>query len=378
MSSNVYFTDLRANPSMNLLKKLENLVRKAGIEQLDFNKKITALKIHFGEPGNLSYIRPNFAATLVKFLKSKGAFPFLTDANTLYSGRRSNAIDHIRSAYENGFNPLATDCPVIIADGLRGADYGEIPLNLTYCKSAKIAKAIVDADIIVSMTHFKGHEMTGFGGALKNLGMGCASVGGKLELHSTSSPTIVEENCTGCRVCEKYCAQDAILVGTDKIAHIDYEKCVGCGQCVAVCQYDSAQVVWEGASELVNCKIAEYTLAVLKDKPAFHVSFIMNVSPDCDCWNFNDYPLVPDIGMAASFDPVALDQACADLGAVAKAAGAAPEPLARQVLDALQDNGFGQYDGLIAIIAGVSSIKDAARTKKLEEETKEEEKKQPA
>jgi uncharacterized Fe-S center protein len=311
--SKVYFTDLRANPSMNLLKKLENLVRKAGIEQLDLNKKITALKIHFGEPGNLSYIRPNFAATLVKFLKSRGAFPFLTDANTLYSGRRSNAIDHIRSAYENGFNPLATDCPVIIADGLRGADYGEIPLNLTYCKSAKIAKTIVDADIIISMTHFKGHEMTGFGGALKNLGMGCASVGGKLELHSTSSPVIVEENCTGCRVCEKYCAQDAILVGTDKIAHIDYEKCVGCGQCVAVCQYDSAQVVWEGASELVNCKIAEYTLAVLKDKPAFHVSFIMNVSPDCDCWNFNDYPLVPDIGMAASFDPVALDQACADL-----------------------------------------------------------------
>jgi len=114
-------------------------------------------------------------------------------------------------------------------------------------------------------------------------------------------------------VCEKYCAHDAILVGADKIAHIDYGSCVGCGQCVAVCQYDSAQVVWEAASELVNRKIAEYTLAVLKDKPAFHVSFIMNVSPDCDCWNFNDYPLVPDIGIAASFDPVALDQACVDL-----------------------------------------------------------------
>jgi uncharacterized Fe-S center protein len=119
----------------------------------------------------------------------------------------------------------------------------------------------------------------------------------------------VAGNCTGCRVCEKYCAHNAILVGTDKIAHIDYKTCVGCGQCVAVCQYNSAQVVWESASELVNRKIAEYTLAVLKDKPAFHVSFIMNVSPDCDCWNFNDYPMVPDIGIAASFDPVALDQA---------------------------------------------------------------------
>ncbi len=186
--SSVYFTDLRANPSLNLLKKFENLIKKAGIDRIDFDRKITALKIHFGEPGNLAYIRPNFAATLVKYLKKQGARPFLTDSNTLYSGHRSNAIDHIKSAYENGFNPLVTDCPVIIADGLRGADYAEIPLNLTHCKTAKIGKAIVDADIIISMTHFKGHEMTGFGGTLKNVGMGCAAVGGKLELHSTSSP----------------------------------------------------------------------------------------------------------------------------------------------------------------------------------------------
>jgi uncharacterized protein len=311
--SSVYFTDLRSTPSLNLLKKLENLIKKAGIDTIDFENQITALKIHFGEPGNLAFIRPNFAATLVKYLKKKGARPFLTDANTLYSGKRSNAIDHLRAAYENGFNPMVTDCPVIIADGLRGTDFSEVPLNLEYCKSAKIGKALVDSDIIVSLTHFKGHEMTGFGGALKNLGMGCASVAGKLELHSTSSPVIVAENCTGCRVCERSCAQDAILVGTDKIARIDYEKCIGCGQCVAVCQYDSAQVVWESASELVGCKVAEYASAVLKNKPAFHISFIMNVSPDCDCWHFNDYPLVPDIGMAASFDPVALDQACADL-----------------------------------------------------------------
>jgi uncharacterized Fe-S center protein len=319
--SKVYFTNLRVKPSQNLLKKLENLVIKAGIQKIDFQKKIVAIKIHFGEPGNLAYLRPNYAARIVKLLKSKEAIPFLTDCNTLYYGRRSNAPSHLEAAFENGYNPIATDCPVIIGDGIKGTDYQEVPLNLEYCKSAKIGKAIVDSDIIISMTHFKGHEMTGFGGTLKNLGMGCASVGGKLFLHSGASPEIHEENCTGCRVCEKNCAYDAVHVGSDKIAHINYEKCVGCGQCVAVCQYDSAQVVWQNSSETVCRRIAEYAYAVLKDKPAFHISFIMNVSPNCDCWGFNDYPIVPDIGIAASFDPVALDRACADM---VKAAPALP------------------------------------------------------
>jgi uncharacterized Fe-S center protein len=311
--SKVFFTDLRANATLNLQKKLEILIKKAGIDTIDFNKKITAIKIHFGEPGNLAYIRPNFAATIVKHISGKGGKPFLTDSNTLYSGRRSNAVDHLRSAWENGFNPMVVDCPVIIADGLKGSDYTEVPVNLEHCKTAKIGKAVMDADVIISMNHFKGHELTGFGGVLKNLGMGCAAVGGKMELHSTSAPEIVAENCTGCRICEKNCAQHAITVGADKIAAINYETCVGCGQCVAVCQYDAAQAVWNSASELTNHKIAEYTYAIVKDKPAFHISFIMNVSPDCDCWGFNDYPLVPDIGIAASFDPIALDQACVDM-----------------------------------------------------------------
>jgi len=319
--SKVYFTNLRAKPSQNLLKKLEALIVKAGIDTIDFDRKIVALKIHFGEPGNLAYLRPNYAARIVKYLKAKGAIPFLTDCNTLYYGRRSNAPDHLEAAFENGYNPMATDCPVIIADGIRGTEFREIELNMEYCATAKIGSAIADSDVLISMNHFKGHEMTGFGGALKNIGMGCASVGGKLFLHSGASPEIFEENCTGCKVCEKYCAHDAIAVGQDKIAHINYDNCVGCGQCVAVCQYDSARVVWQGSSETVNKRIAEYSMAVVKDKPSFHINFIMNVSPDCDCWGFNDYPLVPDIGIAASFDPVALDQACADL---VKAAPALP------------------------------------------------------
>src|SRR5664279_515955 len=285
-SSKVYFTNLRAKPSQNLFKKLDALIIKAGIDQIDFKRKIVAVKLHFGEPGNLAYLRPNFAARIVKFLKAKEAIPFLTDCNTLYFGRRSNAPMHLEAAFENGYNPLTTNCPVIIGDGIKGTDYREIELNLEYSKTAKI---------------------------------GSASVGGKLFLHSGSSPEIFEANCTGCRVCEKYCAHDAVAVGKDKIAHIDYVKCVGCGQCVAVCQYDSARVVWQNSSETVCKRIAEYTLAVIKDKPSFHINFIMNVSPDCDCWGFNDYPLVPDLGMAASFDPVALDQACADMVTAAPA-----------------------------------------------------------
>lgn len=312
-SSKVYFTNLRSKQSQSLLKKLETLITRAGIDRIDFYKKIVAIKIHFGEPGNLSYLRPNYAARVVKLIKSKDALPFLTDCNTLYYGRRSNAPEHLEVAFENGFNPMATDCPVIIADGLRGTDFTEVPLELEYCKTAKIGSAIAGSDIIISLNHFKGHEMTGFGGALKNLGMGCAAVPGKLFLHSGASPEVYEENCTGCKVCEKYCAYVAISVGKDKLAHIDYTRCVGCGQCVAVCQFDAARVVWQGSSEIVSKRVAEYSYAVVKDKPSFHINFMMNISPDCDCWGYNDYPLVPDIGIAASYDPVALDKACADM-----------------------------------------------------------------
>lgn len=311
--SKVYFTNLRTTPSSNLLDKMERLVKRAGIANIDFKNQFVAIKIHFGEPGNLAYIRPNYAARMATLLRSLGAKPFLTDCNTLYSGRRSNAVDHLESAMENGFNPISAKCDVIIADGLKGTDYREIEINGEYCKAPKIGAAIVDADVILTMNHFKGHEQTGFGGAMKNLGMGCASVGGKLELHSASQPVVDRESCKSCNICVKHCAHDAIHLDTDKIATIDYDKCVGCGQCVALCQY-SAAVMGDGdTSERLNYKIAEYTKAVLLGKPHFHISFIMNVSPECDCWNHNDAAIVPDLGIAASFDPVALDKACADM-----------------------------------------------------------------
>lgn len=308
--SSVYFIDFRTSSKQNILAKLKMLLIKAGIEKIDFSKKMVAIKIHFGEPGNLSYIRPNYAAQVVKLIQEKDGLPFLTDANTLYKGKRANAVDHLHAAMENGFNPMAVGCNVIIADGLKGTEYREITIDQKHCKTAKIGSAIADADIIITMSHFKGHEMAGFGGCIKNTGMGSGSIGGKMEMHSNSTPVINPDNCTACKVCERNCSHEAVHI-KNKVAVIDEEKCVGCGQCVAVCQYDAAQVQWEAAK--MNEKMAEYALAVLDGKPSFHINFLMDISPNCDCWNFNDMPIVPNIGILASTDPVALDIASADL-----------------------------------------------------------------
>jgi uncharacterized Fe-S center protein len=228
--SQVYFTNLRTTPGNNLQQKMIRLIEAAGIGNIVFAHKFTAVKLHFGEPGNLAYIRHNYVQSLVKFLQSKEAKVFITDANTLYSGGRSNAVDHIQSAFENGFNPISVPAPVVIADGLKGTDEVEMPVvaNIpTYCQTAKIGNAVAKADIIVSMTHFKGHEQTGFGGALKNIGMGAASVGGKLDLHSTSAPRIYSKNCTGCNMCVKYCRHHAVSLDSERIAVINKSKGVG-------------------------------------------------------------------------------------------------------------------------------------------------------
>ncbi|MFD3158486.1 DUF362 domain-containing protein [Haloimpatiens sp. FM7330] len=311
--SKVYFMNLRTKPGRNLIHKFNSLLIQSGIKKIDFKDKFTAIKIHFGEPGNLAYIRPNYAAQVVNLIKELGGRPFLTDANTLYSGKRANALDHLQTAYQHGFNPLTVGCHIVIADGIKGTSYREIEINKKHCSKAKIGTAIADADIVISMNHFKGHDMTGFGGALKNLGMGCGSRGGKMEMHSASKPWIKKVNCVSCGQCISHCPVNAISFDENKKADIDYDKCIGCGQCVAVCRHDASLVKWDEAADIANEKIAEYAYAVVNNKPNFHINFIMNVSPNCDCWAYNDVPIVPDIGIAASFDPVALDMASVDL-----------------------------------------------------------------
>ena len=326
MASKVYFTDLRTHGKTNLPKKLDRLVRKAGIEQIDFKNKFVAIKMHLGEPGNLSYLRPNYARVIVDIVRELGGKPFITDCNTLYVGGRKNALDHLDSAYANGFNPFQTGCHTIIADGLKGLDEVEVPVvGGEYVKNAKIGRALMDADVVISLTHFKGHEQAGFGGCMKNLGMGGGSRAGKMEQHAAGKPSVDESRCIGCRQCSKICARGAFsFEGTRErtgangktrevhVVHIDHDRCVGCGRCIAVCNQDAIRPDYDQAVEVLNYKIAEYTKAVVDGRPSFHVSLAIDVSPNCDCHDENDTPIVGDVGMFASFDPVAIDQACID------------------------------------------------------------------
>ena len=168
----------------------------------------------------------------------------------------------------------------------------------------------MDADIIISLNHFKGHEAAGFGGALKNLGMGCGSRAGKMEMHSAGKPHVDQDLCVGCKMCAKICAHDAPQF-EDKKAYIDHEKCVGCGRCIGVCPKDAVLAASDESNDILNCKIAEYTKAVIQGRSNFHINLVIDVSPYCDCHGENDAAIVPNVGMFASFDPVALDVACA-------------------------------------------------------------------
>lgn len=313
-ASQVYFTDFRTGyGGKSLPQKLQALIKKAGIGKINFDKQFVAIKIHFGELGNISYLRPNYAKAVADVVKELGGRPFLTDCNTLYVGSRKHALEHMETAYENGFNPFSTGCHVIIADGLKGTDeaYVSVPGG-ELVKEAKIGRALMDADIVISLTHFKGHEMTGFGGTLKNIGMGGGSRAGKMEMHNDGKPKVNQKKCIGCGRCVKICAHGAPVI-TDGKAVIDVNKCVGCGRCLGMCPMDAIHALNDASMENLNKKMAEYALAVCHDRPCFHISLIVDVSPFCDCHAENDVPIVPNIGMLASFDPVALDQACADM-----------------------------------------------------------------
>ena len=310
--SKVYFTDFRTHVGVSLTEKLQRLIKKAGVTDIDMDGKFVAIKMHFGELGNLSYLRPNYAKAVADVVKECGGKPFLTDCNTLYPGSRKNALEHLDCANINGFNTITTGCQIIIGDGLRGTDDITVPVrNGEYCKEAYIGRAVMDADIFISLTHFKGHESTGFGGAIKNIGMGCGSRAGKMQQHNSGKPIVHADLCRGCRRCAKECGSDAITYENGK-AVINQDICKGCGRCIGACAFDAIENQNWDANEILGRKMAEYSQAVCDGRPTFHISLVRDISPNCDCHGENDAPILPDVGIFASFDPVALDQACVD------------------------------------------------------------------
>ncbi|HVN97660.1 MAG TPA: DUF362 domain-containing protein [Syntrophorhabdaceae bacterium] len=312
--SRVYFTDLRTTPKRNVLNKIEDLLNRVKLNTKIKKNDIVAVKLHFGEYGNVAYLRPVFLATIVSQIKALNAKPFLTDTNTLYTGSRSDAVNHLQTAVKNGFDYACVQCPVIIADGLRGASETRVAVEAEVLKEVSVAKEIAEADAMVVVTHFKAHELSGFGGTLKNIGMGCATRKGKLVQHSSLAPQVNRETCKGCKVCFGSCPAQAISL-VNKKASIYEKKCIGCGECLLICPFNAIETRWDEAPDAFQKKMAEYASGALrgKEKKAVYLNFVLQVSPACDCYPSNDTPIVPDIGILASDDPVAIDQAACDL-----------------------------------------------------------------
>ena len=318
MSSKVFAIDMRTSIKEGMLPKLGRLMDALDLGEGIRSRDLVAIKLHFGEKGNTAFIRPLYLRQVVDKVKELKAKPFLTDANTLYVGTRGNSVDHLQTAIENGFDYAVVGAPLTIADGLKGAGSSAVPIDLEEIKTAYISSDLVDADALISVAHFKLHELTGFGGTLKNVGMGGASRRGKMDQHSGISPKVAKKRCIGCGDCVDHCAQSAISlidVEDKKKAYIDPEKCIGCAECLLVCRQSAINPQWQADVPRFMKKMVEYTAAALKGKEgkAFFVNFLTQISPACDCYPHADAPLVRDVGILASTDPVAIDQASADL-----------------------------------------------------------------
>lgn len=311
MKKNVYFSSLKTNHFNTPFKIIERLSN--AMSYADFSPgEHVALKIHFGEFGNLNYIRPQYLLPLIEKLTKLQSRVFLTDTNTLYQGMRTEAVEHIKCAIKNGFGYDAMQVPVIIADGIKGHDYVHVKIDKKHFSQVKIASNIFYADNMICLSHFKLHDSAGFGGAIKNLGMGCASKIGKYEMHSDLHFTI-NQRCSGCGQCIKTCLHNAIVVENHK-ARIT-EECVGCGHCLLSCNRNAIQPDFSTQGDAFLEKIVEYAYGAIQHKQGrlLFFNFLTNIAPVCDCVNYTPEKLMNDIGIVVSDDPVACDQACIDL-----------------------------------------------------------------
>lgn len=313
MSSEVYFSNLRSRGQKdNKNSKIKQLFDGAKFGDLIQEEDLTAIKLHFGERGNDAFLKPVLVNAVVEKTLNSNGKPFLTDTNTLYFGSRHNATQHLETAIKNGFAYAVTGAPVIIADGLRGDNWIPVEVGLKHFQQVKIAGDIINADSMLVLSHFKGHGMCGFGGAIKNLAMGCASAPGKVEQHQCAKP-VISDNCTGCGTCINSCPLSVMSLSDGK-AIIELEECVACNNCLAVCPESAVSLDFDALPEFME-RMVEYAYGAVKNKKGKvgYLNFLMDITPDCDCEAFSDAPIVPDIGILASTDPVALDTASYDL-----------------------------------------------------------------
>ena len=315
MSSMVHFVNFRSRSRADSKSgKLLKLFDAAGFDRLVTPGALVAVKVHFGELGSDCFVRPVFVRAVVDRIRELGGKPFVTDTNTLYSGSRYNAVDHMETAIRHGFSFASVNAPVLIADGLLGESVTQFPVNKKHFQQVKLAGAFARADACIMFSHFKGHELAGFGGAIKNLAMGCAPGAGKREQHSPRFQ-VDAEPCIGCGECERICPVQAAVVGADAKAVIDKALCIGCGECFQCCPTKAVQIDWATQIPPFMERMTEYALGAHLQKAGRigYINFVMDVTPDCDCLPWSDAPIVPDVGILAASDPVALDQASLDL-----------------------------------------------------------------
>lgn len=313
--STVYFASARLAGGRGLMERLEALVGAAGLEFVQPGD-LVGVKLSFGEYGNTAFLRPPYVRKVVDLIRARGGKPFLTDSNTLYHGRRANSVDHVSLAIEHGFGYAQIGAPVILADGLRSGIVAEIPVGHRHFDTVKVGAVAMEMDALVCLSHFKGHLVAGFGGAIKNIGMGLASRATKQRMHAgTVRPSFAKgQTCTACGRCVEVCQVGAARLEGDR-AVFDYDLCVGCADCIPACPAGVLELLWTEKPEVLGEKMAEVTEAIVRrlSGRCLYVNFLLDITPDCDCFPRNDVPIVPDIGILASRDPVALDLASAEL-----------------------------------------------------------------
>ena len=318
--STVFFISVQNSKDTGKLSaSFKKLLRTIPWKEIFPSKFIVGIKMHFGEKDNCGYVPAPIIKNLVDKLKSSNTKPFITDTNVLYHGQRTNSIDHLNLAREHGFSLSTCGAPVIIADGLFGENVFEIPYNGKHCEKLKTAGILKNLHGFVSVAHYTGHMVTGFGGTLKNVGMGLANRAGKQIQHSSIKPSVIEKTCTYCKKCIAVCPVQAIVPQNNK-AFINSDTCIGCADCIVACQFKAIEITWGESFNITEEKMVEYAAGIIRHIPhTYFINFAVHITKECDCLAKDDPSIVDDIGILASADPVALDKATLDL--VLKKAG---------------------------------------------------------